>query len=372
MNVSSGVRCSYTMSNWRCNLRCGRGFTLAELLVVVAVLAMLMAILSPTMARVLATARNTSCKSNLNEIGKAYTTLITEGEADYSRPPISAHGWAGRFAEDYFRDNTEVLRCPAAGHDDSAHAGDYDASDENPWLVTSLPDVKIRVYNGSTRLYDLDTFTVYPYWLEGSHIDFGRRTGLWKLNNDEYEGVNRYDMPQYTPGSNPRSYWFVIEDQRTSSQDGGFGDAAGDEDFNDFDLHVYEMGNGKVQLTGYHRDAGYHFAIIDEDGTEYAEHGGVIEAEVQGLWGLSYGMNSQAEDLQKIAPHGDTVIVVDYKDETVSTGRWIGFDDGWGMLRAPRHRGKLNALHGQGNVQSHDADEVDPETSRGAPYWWPL
>jgi prepilin-type N-terminal cleavage/methylation domain-containing protein len=349
-----------------------RGFTLSELLTVVAVIALLLAIITPGVGRVFAGARSISCKSNLNEIGKAYAMRVRDGQANPSRALISAYGWGNRFTVDYFGENSGVLRCPAAGHDDGAYANDYDASEENPWSVNSLPDVKIRVYNGSYRLYDLDTFTVYPFWNEADHRTYDRRTGLWKVNGDIYEGLDRYNMPKYSPGKNPREYWFVIEDQRTSSQDGNYGDAAGDEDFNDFDLHVKELGNGKVELTGFHKAAGYHFALVDEEGNEYGESGGTIgPVTLQGMWGLSYGMSTQVEDMQRVSSNAHKIIVVDYQDEAVSTGRWIGFDDGWSNLKAPRHMGNLNALHATGSVGTYNPDEVDPETSHGEVYWAP-
>src|SRR3712207_1306350 len=51
--------------------RQGRGFTLIELLVVVAIIAILAAILFPVFAKAREKARQTSCISNLKQIGPA-------------------------------------------------------------------------------------------------------------------------------------------------------------------------------------------------------------------------------------------------------------------------------------------------------------
>jgi prepilin-type N-terminal cleavage/methylation domain-containing protein/prepilin-type processing-associated H-X9-DG protein len=58
-------------------VRRSRGFTLIELLVVIAIIAILAAILFPIFAAAKASARNTQCINNMNQIGKgikAYTT----------------------------------------------------------------------------------------------------------------------------------------------------------------------------------------------------------------------------------------------------------------------------------------------------------
>ncbi len=65
-----------------------RGFTLIELLVVIAIIAILAAILFPLFAAARATAWTANCQSNLNQIGKAGKTYVTDWEG-YSVPA----GW---------------------------------------------------------------------------------------------------------------------------------------------------------------------------------------------------------------------------------------------------------------------------------------
>lgn len=61
------------------------GFTLIEILVVVAIIALLVAILLPSLARARAQARNTQCLSNLHQLGTAMHTYAAQWKEIYPR-----------------------------------------------------------------------------------------------------------------------------------------------------------------------------------------------------------------------------------------------------------------------------------------------
>ncbi len=60
------------------NVRCRRGFTLIELLTVIAIIALLAAILFPVFSRARMKGRQTTCLSNLSQLGKAFTLYIQD------------------------------------------------------------------------------------------------------------------------------------------------------------------------------------------------------------------------------------------------------------------------------------------------------
>ena len=202
-----------------CQSRWGRAFSLVELLIVMAVLATILLMAIPAFTRVVVVTRRVKCSKTLQNIGIAYDAKLMEIHTNEGVTGIFANGWVRQLAPDlgYHRD---AFWCTATGRSDGMG---FDAKGESPEGTESLPDVKIRIFSGASKLYDVETFNAYPYWLEGSHTDFGRTPGVWKVNADIFPTLNRSDMPKYTPGSNPREYWFVIEDQRVTGDMGTHG-----------------------------------------------------------------------------------------------------------------------------------------------------
>jgi prepilin-type N-terminal cleavage/methylation domain-containing protein/prepilin-type processing-associated H-X9-DG protein len=118
-----------------------KGFTLIELLVVIAIIAILAAILFPVFARAREAARASSCVSNLNQIGKAIKSYMTDWDDTYPtnrlstsmqyeiplspdlNPPIVFY-YGVNWVEALYPyiekvgnpgDNSSVWKCPSAG-----------------------------------------------------------------------------------------------------------------------------------------------------------------------------------------------------------------------------------------------------------------
>jgi len=103
-----------------------KGFTLIELLVVIAIIAVLAAILFPVYSRVREKSRQSSCLSNLRQIGTALRSYIEDYTPyfPYSTAPsvcpviidqVFRPGWVGNSLQPYMN-NIQLFQCPSGRH----------------------------------------------------------------------------------------------------------------------------------------------------------------------------------------------------------------------------------------------------------------
>ncbi|MHC4559645.1 MAG: type II secretion system protein, partial [Planctomycetota bacterium] len=98
-------------------MRRPKGFTLIELLVVIAIIALLMAILLPTLQRIKSQAKSVACQSNLRQWGVVCCMYAedNEGKLPLTFPfsLIADHMWPYIFRP-YYSDSNDLLLCPMA------------------------------------------------------------------------------------------------------------------------------------------------------------------------------------------------------------------------------------------------------------------
>jgi prepilin-type N-terminal cleavage/methylation domain-containing protein/prepilin-type processing-associated H-X9-DG protein len=128
--------------------RCGRhGFTLIELLVVIAIIAILAAILFPVFAHAREKARQTSCLSNLKQMGEAMLMYAQDyderfcpvlARPDRKQPYLYLDSWM-HLLEPYTK-NRGVYICPSSGHTSQ----DYTKNDDLIHNYGYFPTLKIQ------------------------------------------------------------------------------------------------------------------------------------------------------------------------------------------------------------------------------------
>jgi len=169
--------------------RRGRGFTLAELLTVVGLIAMLVALFLPVLGRIRAAAAAASCLSNLRQIGTAWTMSLSESHGRFfeyawytpTTPDVAWNGyWTG--ALDRNKVWPETLLCPAARDPSESDAGHGYGNATLAWTG------RFESNGSAIRLND-KTYRVGSYgynrWLTagGAFGVGGRATGLTDVSD---------------------------------------------------------------------------------------------------------------------------------------------------------------------------------------------
>lgn len=231
------------------------GFTLVELLVVIAIIALLIAIILPSLSKARKSAQNIGCLSNLRGWGQAIALYATENRTQYwidwgnYPPPGTGQGTWMRVLSTYYRNVDRFRLCPSAteptntwgsltfmawGPIPQAAGFLFDPKDSgsygiNHWINDlpksgpftggwrNRPDLQWRRFGGA----GLGKSTISPIvgdceWYGGSPMDlasattFGAVTSvenalykqLYGMPNSWYYDLSRFSMNRHDRGTN--------------------------------------------------------------------------------------------------------------------------------------------------------------------------
>lgn len=125
--------------------RKAKGFTLIELMIVIAIIAILAAILVPNFIRARAQGQATACKSNLKNIGTALEMYSTDSSGRFPTTLVS-------LTPNYLK---SIPSCPSVGTITYTGSG---------YTSASIPDAYTVVCNGSTNHTGAGYTANYPQY----------------------------------------------------------------------------------------------------------------------------------------------------------------------------------------------------------------
>jgi len=123
-----------------------RGFTLIELLVVIAIIAILAAILFPVFSRAREKARQSSCTSNLKQVGLAFIAYTIDNDEMW--PPLACSAVFTAYHSIYpYMKNAQICLCPS---DRQGSINWGDGSDPNTPVIKGSYNLNSFLINNVT------------------------------------------------------------------------------------------------------------------------------------------------------------------------------------------------------------------------------
>ena len=335
-----------------------RGFTLTELLIVLAVIVLLAAILIPSMSAAREHARDTACKSNLYRLSQ-----VLHAGSGLAVP--SPYGWVGTALA---RGAGGILRCPKDTSEGSAGSGGGVIGGGNIEQIAPPPSVRFDACESDTLIrtfpeaqgfvlpVDVTVNITQPGAYGNSYgtagvIPAGTMVDCQFLFYDPVGGGPAQTSGSITMGG--EILGIICLDGQLDATDAVLG-LPGTTYATGQASRGFESGAEFVTLESDRRT----LTIQQYSTTTAAEQVRILTV-VGGGGSSSYAMNAQ---VNYASPRMDQLMLLEYKKTVAKFGQALPADnDVFSDWIAPRHFGRLNAALVNGSVSSYYPQEVQPD-----------
>jgi len=332
-----------------------RGFTLVELLVVVAIIALLVLFMVPTFQGVHDRAHTMKCANHLRRIGEA---VEARNASQNKVAKLETYGWPGKLVDYLGDEGSMVLECPAADGLGENTGGDHKPLEEFA-CIAYHPDhtgrkmefiESGRMAKASQTQFDRNGGNMRSHWASGEGY------------KDDHKGV---------------IYW-GYEDQRVGGDD--YQDVLVKETLTPdgrSELEITSETSGKPcvwdkkksVVLAHYNEINRWYAV-----PRYSPTSKTVYVESGSGTGSNYAMNAHTvgEDIA-----GSKIMAMDYIWTIArSVDNWYGDDnfdtDNDRQLDFARHDGRANVLFPGGTVKLMSPSEIDPSYNQlRTKYWMP-
>jgi prepilin-type N-terminal cleavage/methylation domain-containing protein/prepilin-type processing-associated H-X9-DG protein len=327
-----------------------RAFTLIELLMVIAVIALLAAILYPSMSAAGQTARTVLCQNNLRSIGQAFS-LRRSSNTLASTPNQKS-------------DYPEPQAWPGVPMDVLEEQGIYICPEDDGTQVSGTENLVKLNFENEHGIFPLTLTAGHAPYMHArrSSNDQGEYTE-WHLQDDDAADGGFGNSPS---GKVKWHGWYDIDGFVRMYDNGNLYIMTDLEDTPDFEGgFVYGCGMDHNQPNCYDNlnTCGNLNAIMWEDDYMWGSDGRTRNARGQTFplpnWSsaaTSYGINSYAYKYAK----GKRIVLVDY--EASDTVVWLedNVESESNLLNSGRHLGRVNCLMSDGRVEISEPLAISP------------